>query len=98
MVRLVAKRVAPGVRVQWHGDHGERLLMKRPEMRRRIDGIVTAIDADLDYYGGDYGHIVEDGGDRVRGAVWTRDAKAMAETARNGTLLSSTVAVTGGSA
>lgn len=60
-------------------------IMKSPGATAEVGKHVNATMASLDP--ADYGHAVEDGGDRTRGAVWTQSAKAKQATARFGELL-----------
>ncbi|WP_345314426.1 hypothetical protein [Gordonia alkaliphila] len=66
--------------------HGK-AIMKGPEMQRVLNGVAARLDRNLAAAGGRYETIVEDGGDRLRAAAWTRDHAAKRETAADGTLL-----------
>ncbi|UQE73842.1 hypothetical protein MYK68_13995 [Gordonia sp. PP30] len=62
-----------------------REIMTSPEMAQAVGAEVGRIAGRLDP--DDYEHVVEPGGDRVRGAVWTKTDKAKRRTARDGELL-----------
>lgn len=60
-------------------------ILNGPETKAAVGGQVSRIAGQLNPK--DYGSAVESGGDRVRGAVWTKTAKAKRATARDGELL-----------
>lgn len=66
-------------------------IMQSPEIRAVVGTEVDRVAGNLDP--DDYGSIVESGGDRARGAVWTISPAAKKRTARDGELLR---ALTGG--
>lgn len=73
-------------KVKFTKAHGKRIMYDpalKAEMNRLVEGVKSRAEAD----GGEYGAVVEGGGDRLRGAVWTKNNKAKKRTAQDGSLL-----------
>lgn len=53
----------------------------RAAVKQHVDATTATLNAD------DYGSTVQSGGDRIRGAVWTKTAAGKRRTAKDGELL-----------
>lgn len=75
------------VKIDWSLNAFEQ-IRHLPEVQQQIgemtDGIAAAANQST---GGGYTAVVEDGGDRVRGAVYTESYEAIRDNARNNTLI-----------
>ncbi|MGC4964243.1 hypothetical protein [Gordonia sp. DT101] len=74
------------IKIKFNRDHGQQ-IMKSRAMRKVLDAETSRTMTALPEAGDGYESIVENGGDRLRGAVWTVTNKAKARTARDGELL-----------